>query len=122
VRLLIRVLINAAALWIATALVPGVRHEGSIGALLLVALLFGLVNAFVRPVLKLMTCPLLVLTLGLFTFVLNALILWLTSALSRSLRLGFHVDGFWAAFFGALVVSVVSVLLSLLVRDGSRES
>ena len=116
-RFLIRLLINAAALWTATQIVPGVTHTGPWTSLLLVALLFGVLNAVVRPILKLLTCPLIVLTLGLFTFVINALMLWLTSAVSESLGLGFHVDGFGSAFLGALVVTVVSVLLSVFVSD-----
>jgi putative membrane protein len=74
-------------------------------------------NAFVRPILKLLTCPLILLTLGLFTFVINAIVLWLTSAISESLGIGFHVTGFGAAFLGALVVTVVSVLLTVLMPD-----
>jgi putative membrane protein len=116
-RFLIRLLINAAALWVATRIVTGVTFSGDAVYLFLVALVFGLLNALVRPVLKLLTCPLLILTLGLFTFVINGLILWLTSALSDRLGFGFHVVGFWAAFWGALVVSIVSVLLSLLIPD-----
>lgn len=116
-RFLIRLLINAAALWIATQIVPGVTHTGPWTSLLLVALVFGVLNAVVRPILKLLTCPLIVLTLGLFTFVINALMLWLTSAVSESFGLGFHVDGFGSAFLGALVVTVVSVLLSVFVSD-----
>ena len=68
-----------------------------------------------------LSCPLLILTLGLFTLVINAFILWLTSAVSGSIGIGFHVDGFWAAFLGALVVSIVSVLLSIFLRDVSQE-
>ena len=116
-RFLLRLLINAAALWVATKIVPGVTCSGGGAALLLVALVFGVLNALVRPLLALLSCPLLILTLGLFTFVINAVILLLTSALSGSLGLGFHVDGFWAAFLGALVVTLVSVLLSVFVRD-----
>ena len=116
-RFLIRLLINAAALWIATQIVPGVEHSGPWTSLLLVALVFGILNAIVRPLLKLLTCPLIVLTLGLFTFVINALMLWLTSAVSESLGIGFHVTGFGPAFLGALVVTVVSVLLSVFVSD-----
>ena len=116
-RFLIRLLINAAALWIATQIVPGVTHTGPWMSLLLVALVFGVLNAVVRPILKLLTCPLIVLTLGLFTFVINAVMLWLTSAVSESLGLGFHVDGFGSAFLGALVVTVVSVLLSVFLSD-----
>jgi putative membrane protein len=74
-------------------------------------------NALVRPLLQLLTCPLILLTLGLFTFVINAIVLWLTSAISESFGLGFHVRGFGAAFLGALVVTIVSVLLSLAMPD-----
>jgi putative membrane protein len=117
VRFLLRLLVNAATLWIATQIVPGVRHSGPWTSLLLVALVFGLLNAIVRPILQLLTCPLILLTLGFFTFVINALMLWLTSAVSESFGLGFHVDGFIPAFLGALVVTVVSVLLSVIFRE-----
>jgi putative membrane protein len=82
-----------------------------------VALIFGVLNAAVRPVLWLMTLPLLLLTLGLFTFVLNAVMLWLTGAVSGAFGLGFQVEGFRAAFLGALVVSIVSFMLSLFVSS-----
>ena len=116
-RFLLRLLVNAAALWIAIKIVPGVDYSGPWIYLLLVALLFGLLNATLRPLLKALTCPLILLTLGLFTFVINALVLWVTGALSRSIGLGFHVEGFTAAFLGALVVTVVSVVLSLLIKE-----
>ena len=119
-RFLVRLLISAAALWAATEIVPGVHYRGDFVYLLLVALLFGLMNALVRPVLLLLSCPVLILTLGLFTLVINAFVLWLTSALAGKLSLGFHVDGFWAAFLGALVVSIVSFLLSVFVPDPER--
>ena len=120
-RFLLRLLINAAALWVATRIVPGVSHTGSGLNLLLVALVFGLLNALLRPLLAFLSCPLVILTLGLFTLVINAVILMLTSALSGSLGIGFHVDGFWAAFLGALVVSIVSILLSIFVRDPATD-
>jgi len=116
-KFLVRLLINAAALWAAAALIPGISYESGWVSLLLVALVFGLLNATVRPVLKLLTCPLLILTLGLFTLVLNGIMLWLTSSASQALGLGFHVAGFWAAFWGALVVSVVSIILSIFVKE-----
>ena len=119
--LLWRLLINAAALWAATRLVPGISFDGDWRLLFAVALLFGVINVSVRPVLKLLTFPLLIITLGLFTFVLNALMLWLTGAISDALDLGFHVDGFTAAFIGGLVVTVISFLLSLLVGTGRQE-
>ena len=110
-RFLIRVLINAVALWAATALVPGIRYEGGWTTLLLVALVFGVLNAFIRPILKLLTCPLIILTLGLFTLVLNAAMLWITGALSQALGLGFYVDGFGPALVGGVII-FVSVYLA----------
>src|SRR5947207_3380762 len=117
-----RVLINAAALWAATQLVDGISFDGDWRLLFAVALIFGVINISVRPILKLLTFPLLILTLGLFTFVLNALMLWLTAAISDALDLGFHVDGFRAAFVGALVVTVISFVLSLFVSSGKHKS
>ena len=114
---LIRWLVNAAALWVATRLVPGVTYLGGWLPFLGVALVFGFVNAFIRPIAKVLTFPLIIVTLGIFSLVVNGLMLWLTSALSGALDLGFHVRGFWAAFFGALVVSIVSTLLSMLIAD-----
>ncbi len=114
---LIRLAINAVALWVAIQIVPGVSHIGSFWSLLVVALVFGVLNASVRPLLKLFTFPLLILTLGLFTFVINAFMLMLTAWASNLLHAGFHVAGFGSAFFGALVVSVVSFLLSMFVKD-----
>ncbi|HET6955299.1 MAG TPA: phage holin family protein [Vicinamibacterales bacterium] len=118
-RFLIRLLVNAAALWVATRLVPGVTFDGGTLPFLGVALVFGVVNAFIRPVMQVLTFPLILVTLGLFLLVVNGLMLWLTSSLSASLGLGFHVTGFWAAFWGAIVVSVTSLLLSMLIRDSS---
>lgn len=86
-------------------------------SLLGTALVFGIVNALVRPVLQLLTCPLILLTLGLFTFVLNALLLLLAVGLGHSMGLGFSVAGFGAAFWGALVISMVSVVLSVALRE-----
>ena len=116
---LLRLLINAAALWVAIQLVDGIDHRGSWWSLLFVSLVFGVLNASIRPLLKLLTIPLLIVTLGLFIFVINAMMLMLTGSVSRLLNLGFYVDGFWAAFLGGLVVSVVSLLLS--VFTGARK-
>jgi len=115
-----RLLINAAALWVATHLVPGISFSGDWWLLFGVALVFGVLNVAVRPVLVVLTFPFLLVTLGLFLLVLNAVMLWLTSAVSDALDLGFHVDGFFAAFVGALVVSIVSFALSMFV--GSKRS
>lgn len=106
-------LLNAAALWIASAVLPGLDFTGSPTDLLLVAAVFGLVNSLLRPILTILTCPLIVLTLGLFTLVINALMLLITGWVSASWDLGFTVSGFWAAFLGGLVVGLVSLLLSL---------
>jgi putative membrane protein len=119
VPFLIRLLVNAAALWVATRIVPGVSYQGGVVPFIAVALIFGLINATLRPLTKLLTCPLILLTLGLFALIVNGLMLWLTSSLATALGLGFHVSGFWAAFWGALVVSIISTLLSVSVRAGS---
>jgi putative membrane protein len=119
--LLLHWILNAAALWVAAALIPGLEFHGGPGRLLLVAAVFGIVNSTLRPLLTILTCPLIILTLGLFTLVLNALMLLVTGWLSESWDLGFSVSGFWAAFFGGLVVGVVSMLLSLaLHREKAR--
>lgn len=116
-RLIIRWLINAAALWAAAELVSGIGYEGW-PALLIVALIFGLVNALIRPILKLLTCPLQMLTLGLFTIVINALMLLLTSWLAGQLNISFWVKSFWPdAVLGALVVSAVSIVLSIFLKE-----
>jgi len=111
--ILLRLCINAAALWAAVQIVPGVSYTGDWRLLLAVALIFGALNAALKPLLIILTLPFLVITLGLFTFVVNAFLLWMTSTLAGALGLGFHVNGFGAAFLGALVVSCVSVLLSI---------
>lgn len=112
-QFLLRLLINAAALWMAIQLVDGIDHRGSMWSLLFVALVFGVLNASIRPLLTLLTLPVLILTLGLFIFVINALMLLMTGWVSGILGLGFHVDGFWDAFFGGLIVAIVSLLLSI---------
>jgi putative membrane protein len=98
-------------------IVPGLTYTGDWVGLLGVAVVFGLVNAIIRPILAMLTCPLVLLTLGLFVFVLNALMLWLTSVIAESLGLNFQVDGFLAAFVGALIVGVVSTVLNVLVGE-----
>lgn len=112
--LLLHWVLNAAALWAAAAIVPGLEFTGGIGRLLLVAAVFGIVNSTLRPLLTILTCPLIVITLGLFTLVINALMLLITGWLSETWNLGFTVTGFWAAFWGGLVVGLVSMILALL--------
>jgi putative membrane protein len=110
--LLLHWILNAAALWVAAAIVPGLEFHGGLGRLLLVAAVFGIVNSLLRPLLAILTCPLILLTLGLFMLVINALMLMITGWLSESWNLGFTVSGFWAAFFGGIVVGLVSFMLS----------
>jgi putative membrane protein len=125
-KLLIHWLITALALAAAAYLIPGIEVTDT-GALpgwavvAIMAVIFGLVNALIRPILKFLTCPLIILTLGLFTLVINALMLWLASWISGLFGAGFRVDGFWAAFWGALVISVVSWLLSMLFGVSDRK-
>lgn len=115
--LILHWLLNAAALWVAAYLLPGLDFSGGLVELLIVAAVFGLVNSLLRPILTILTCPLIVVTLGLFTLVINAVMLLVTGWLSARWDLGFTVSGFWAAFLGGLVVGLVSLLLSLAVRD-----
>ena len=119
-RFFVRLLVNAAALWVATRLVPGVSFTGGWAPFFGVALVFGVVNAVIRPITKILTFPIIIVTLGIFSFVVNGLMLWLTSSISGALGLGFHVSGFWPAFWGAIVTSFVSMLLSLFVADSSH--
>lgn len=122
-RLILRWLATAIALVAAVKLVPGIEVHGSNGwaAVLLMAVALGLVNALVRPLLTLLSCGLIVVTLGLFIFVINALCLWLASWLTVNLfGAGFYVDGFWPALFGSIVVSIVSVVLSIFLPDDNE--
>ena len=116
--LVARLLVNAVALYVAAQVVPGVSftRPNDWQTVILVALIFGVVNALIRPLTLFVTCLINLVTLGLFTLVVNAGMLWLTSEAASSLGLGFHVDGFVAALVGALVISIVSLLLSRLVE------
>lgn len=119
-RFLMRIVVTAIALWAATRLVSGITFHGDWLGLAGVALVFGILNSFVRPVLSFLAFPLLIITLGLFTFVLNAVMLMLTSALSSRFGFDFHVAGFWQAFWGAIVIGIVSFFLSMFLPDGER--
>jgi putative membrane protein len=119
---LMRTLVTAAALWVAVTYVPGISYEGHWAGLLVVALVFGVVNAIIRPVLFLLTCPLVLATLGLFVLILNGIMLWLTAAFSESLGIAFTVSGPIPAVLGALVVSVVSTVLSIFVGKDEKRS
>lgn len=121
-NLIIRLLVNAIALAAASWLVSGITLQGAttgkrVLTLLIVAAIFGLVNAIVKPVVKVLSFPLLILTLGLLTFVINAVMLWLTSWITGKLDVQFHVDGFWAALWGALIISVVGMLINVVLPD-----
>lgn len=112
-RLLLKLLVNAAALWAAGYFVSGIDLDGSVWTILLVALVFGLVNTFIKPFLKLLSLPVLMLTLGLFALVINAGMLAITAALTDALS----IEDFWAALLGAVVISVVSAVLGWFVPD-----
>jgi putative membrane protein len=116
----IRWVINAVALYVAVLIVPGINFGGEWTDLLWVALIFGLLNALVRPLLKLLTFPLIILTLGLFTILINAVMLLLTSRIGQSFNLDFSVDGFWTALLGSLVISLVSVVMSTILREDRK--
>jgi putative membrane protein len=120
-QLLLRLLINAVAIYITVVIVPGIGFgEGGVdvGALLIVALIFGVVNAVIKPIVAFFTCPAYILTLGLFTFVVNALMLLLTGQIADAIGVGeFRVDGFLPALIGGIVISIVSTLLSIFVVE-----
>lgn len=121
-RFLIRVLINAVALGL-TFWIVDLCWDGEVLPLLLIALIFGVVNALIRPLVTLLTCPLVVLTLGLFLFIINGLMLWLTIWLSRALGMGFTCmpDFFWNLVFGAIVLSIISGIATALVGDNGEK-
>ncbi|MER7693358.1 phage holin family protein [Streptomyces sp. NPDC097610] len=119
----VKTIANAGALAVAVWLLDKITLTGTstgkkVGTLLVVALVFGLVNFLVKPVVKVLTFPLFILTLGLITLVVNALMLLLTSWVAGKLDLSFHVEGFWTAVVGGLIVSVVSWALNVVLPDG----
>jgi len=123
-RFILRWIINAIALYAAIVLVPGIRLQSGQAnqwlAILLLALVFGLLNALLRPLIMMLTCPLIILTLGLGTLLINTLLFYLTGWIGNQFGWGFTVEGFWSAFLGALVVSVVSIALNLILKDEMR--
>lgn len=117
-RFFIRWAINAISLYAAIRLVPGIQAQNmDWGAILGLALIFGLVNALISPLLKIMTCPLIILTLGLFTLVINTLIFYLAGQIGTWFGIGFEVAGFGTAFLGGLVTSIISFILTLIFKD-----
>ncbi|CAL9518566.1 MULTISPECIES: phage holin family protein [unclassified Streptomyces] len=118
----VKTIANAAALAVAVWLIDKITLTGGgtgekTATLILVALVFGLVNLLVKPIVQVLTFPLFVLTLGLFTLVVNALMLLLTSWLADALDLSFHVEGFWTAVLGGLIISIVSWALNMVLPD-----
>ena len=112
-KLVLRILINAIAVWVTTLILPGITFSGGFIELLVVAIIFGLVNALIRPFFKLLTLPINIATLGLFTLVINALMLWLTAWISGALTVeGGLVAGFINALLGSLLISIVSTILN----------
>ena len=117
-RFFLRWFINAVALYAAVAFVPGIHSQAADWfSILILALIFGLLNAFLRPLLKFLTCPLIILTLGLFTLLINTFLFWLAGALGSTFHVGFTVDGFIPALLGGIVVSIVSVVLTTVFKE-----
>jgi putative membrane protein len=125
-RFILQVVVSAVALAVATWAVPGIQllagsDWSKTGTLLGVAAIFGVINAVLKPLIKLIGCAFYVLTLGLAALVVNGLLLWLTSVVAGDLTLPFHVTGFWPAFWGAIIVGLVSWLLHLIIGDERRQ-
>ena len=129
-KLLIRLAISALALWLTTLIISGVHVGGAstvkkILTLIVIAIIFGVINAILRPIIKTVGCAFYVLTLGLIALVVNGFLLWLTSWIAGELSLPFHVDNFWpSAVLGALVIGLISWVLNMVVPDdpGSRQA
>lgn len=116
-NLILRWIASALAVGLAVYLLPGLEYDGRIQTLFVVALILGLVNAVVRPIIKMLACGIIVLTLGLALFVINAVMLYLTSYIAAHFGYGFHIRDFVSALIGSLVISVVTWVLSMLVTD-----
>jgi putative membrane protein len=118
-KFILRLLINAIALYLAVLIVPGIELGTNMVSLLWLALIFGVVNALFRPLLKFLTCPLIILTLGLFTLVINTFLFWLTSVIGQSFGIALLISDpvWWNAFLGGLIVSIVSVIMTLILKD-----
>ncbi|CRK52592.1 conserved membrane hypothetical protein [Rhodococcus sp. RD6.2] len=122
---LLRLVINAIAIWLASEWVTGIDiatkdNVNPVVVILFIALVFTVVNAFVKPIVQLLSLPLLILTLGLFTLVINALMLLLTAWITESTGLGISVDGFWTAVWGALIISLVNIVLTAVFPSAKR--
>ena len=118
-KFILRLLINAIALYLTVLIVPGIELTTGLASIIWLALIFGIVNALFRPLLKFLTCPLILLTLGLFTLVINTFLFWLTSVIGQSFGIGLIISEpvFWNAFLGGLVVSIVSIIMTMILKD-----
>jgi putative membrane protein len=118
-KFILRLLINAIALYLAVLILPGIELMSELVSIIWLALIFGVVNALFRPLLKFLTCPLIILTLGLFTLVINTFLFWLTSVIGQSFGIALVITEpvWWNAFLGGLIVSVVSVVMTLILKD-----
>jgi putative membrane protein len=121
-KFILRWVINAIALYLAVLLLPGIDLENGLISIIWLALIFGLINALFRPLLKFLTCPLIILTLGLFTLVINTFMFWLTSIIGQSFGLALIINDpvWWNAFLGGLIVTIVSVAMSMILKDELR--
>ena len=119
-KFILRWIINALAVYLAVLFVPGISYEGGWLGIVWLALILGLLNAFLRPLLQLLTCPLILLTLGLFTLLINTLMFWWMSSIGQTFGIDITVDGFLPAFLGGLIVSVVSIIFSMMLHDGKK--
>ena len=121
-RFLLRMVINGVALYAAVSLIPGiVVQDPSPVTYVWLALIFGILNALVKPILKLVTCPVILLTLGLFTLIINTALFYLTAWVGSQFGVGFTIEGFWAAFLGALIVSIVSTIFNVVLKDELKD-
>lgn len=118
-KFILRWVINAIALYLAVLLLPGIDLRSGLVSIIWLALIFGLVNALFRPLLQFLTCPLIILTLGLFTLVINTFLFWLTSVIGQSFGLALIINDpvWWNAFLGGLVVTLVSVAMTMILKD-----
>lgn len=118
-KFILRLAINAIALYLAVFFLPGIDLQSNLVSIIWLALIFGLVNALLRPLISILTCPLIILTLGLFTLVINTFMFWLTSVIGQSVGIALIINEpvWWNAFLGGLVVSLVSVVMTLILKD-----
>jgi putative membrane protein len=116
-KFLVKWIINSLAVWAAVSFVPGIAWTNDWVSIIVLGLILTLVNAVLRPLAKFVGCLPIILTLGLFTLVINAFLFWLTGQIGLAFGAGFTVDGFWPAFWGGLVVSVVSLVMGMILRD-----